>query len=95
MQKRALIVDTESETCDLIEKAPTSVGIDSLTLNRSSEAPEILREGKFAVAFFALRMTSPDGPAAHAANARLHIQPHDAGGFDQRRSAADRRVAGI
>jgi DNA-binding response OmpR family regulator len=62
MQKRALIVDTEPETCDLIEKVLTSVGIDSLTLNRSSEAPEILREGKFAVAFFALRMTSPDGP---------------------------------
>jgi DNA-binding response OmpR family regulator len=62
MQKRALIVDTESETCELIEKVLTSVGIDSLTLNRSSEAPEILREGKFAVAFFALRMTSPDGP---------------------------------
>src|ERR1700744_6801810 len=62
MQKRALIVDTETETCDLIEKVLTSVGIDSLTLNRSSEAPEILREGKFAVAFFAVRMTSPDGP---------------------------------
>jgi DNA-binding response OmpR family regulator len=62
MQKRALIVDTESETCELIENALTSVGIDSLTLNRSSEAPDILREGKFAVAFFGLRMTSPDGP---------------------------------
>ncbi|HXM16618.1 MAG TPA: response regulator, partial [Candidatus Eremiobacteraceae bacterium] len=62
MQKRALIVDTETETCNLIEKVLTSVGIDSLTLNRSSEAPEILREGKFAVAFFAVRMTSPDGP---------------------------------
>ena len=62
MQKRALIVDTESETCELIEKVLTSVGIDSLTLNRSSEAPELLREGKFAVAFFGLRMTSPDGP---------------------------------
>ena len=45
MQKRALIVDTESETCELIEKVLTSVGIDSLTLNRSSEAPKILREG--------------------------------------------------
>jgi DNA-binding response OmpR family regulator len=62
MQKRALIVDTESDTCELIEKVLTSVGIESLTLNRSSEAPEILREGKFAVAFFGLRMTSPDGP---------------------------------
>jgi DNA-binding response OmpR family regulator len=62
MQKRALIVDTELETCELIENVLRSVGIDALTLNRSSEAPEILREGKFAVAFFALRMTSPDGP---------------------------------
>src|SRR6201986_5470425 len=62
MQKRALIVDTEAETCDLIEKVLNSVGIESLTLNRSSEAPDILREGKFAVAFLALPMTSPDGP---------------------------------
>jgi DNA-binding response OmpR family regulator len=62
MQKRALIVDTEPETCDLIEKTLSAAGIESLTLNRSSEAPEILREGKFAVAFFGLRMTSPDGP---------------------------------
>lgn len=62
MQKRALIVDTELETSGLIEEVLNSVGIDSLTLNRSSEAPEILREGKFAVAFFALRMASPDGP---------------------------------
>ena len=44
------------------KKCSRPVGIESLTLNRSSEAPEILREGKFAVAFFALRMTSPDGP---------------------------------
>lgn len=62
MQKRALIVDSETATCELIEKALTSVGIESLTLNRSSEAPELLREGKFAVAFFGLRMTFPDGP---------------------------------
>lgn len=62
MQKRALIVDAEPETCDLIEKVLSSFGIESLTLHRSSEAPKILREGKFAVAFFGLRMTSPDGP---------------------------------
>ena len=61
MQKRALIVDSEPEICALIEEVLTSVGIDALTLNRSSEAPEILREGKFAVAFFGTRMTSPDG----------------------------------
>lgn len=62
MQKRALIVDSEAATCELIEKVLMSVGIESLTVNRSSEAPELLREGKFAVAFFGLRMTSPDGP---------------------------------
>ena len=62
MQKRALIVDNETATCDLIEKVLMSVGIESLVLNRSAEAPNILREGKFAVAFFSLRMTSPDGP---------------------------------
>ncbi|MBV9888361.1 MAG: response regulator, partial [Acidobacteria bacterium] len=61
MQQRALIVDNEPETCDLIEKVLGSVGIESLTLNRSSEAPKILREGKFAVAFFGVRMTFPDG----------------------------------
>ena len=43
MQKRALIVDTEPETCDLIEKTLSAAGIESLTLNRSSEAPEISR----------------------------------------------------
>jgi DNA-binding response OmpR family regulator len=62
MQKRALIVDSETATCELIEKVLTSVGIESLILNRSTEAPGLLREGKFAVAFFGLRMTFPDGP---------------------------------
>ena len=93
MQKRALIVDTESKTCELIENALTSVGIDSLTLNRSSEAPDILREGKFAVAFFGLRMTSPDGP--ELTRQMQLCRSHDAGGVDQRRSEADGGVAGI
>jgi DNA-binding response OmpR family regulator len=62
MQKRALIVDNEPASCDLIEKVLHSVGIDSLVLSRSAEAPDILREGKFAVAFFGLRMNFPDGP---------------------------------
>jgi DNA-binding response OmpR family regulator len=62
MQQRALIVDTEQNTCELIEKVLSSVGLESLTLNRSSEAPKILREGKFAVAFFGVHMSFPDGP---------------------------------
>ncbi|MGA2429400.1 MAG: response regulator [Candidatus Acidiferrum sp.] len=62
MHKRAIIVDNEPASCELIEKVLHSVGIDSLVLNRSAEAPGLLREGKFSVAFFGLRMNSPDGP---------------------------------
>jgi DNA-binding response OmpR family regulator len=61
MHKRAIIVDNEPASCELIEKVLHSVGIDSLVLNRSAEAPDLLREGKFSVAFFGLRMNSPDG----------------------------------
>jgi DNA-binding response OmpR family regulator len=62
MHKRAIIVDNEPASCELIEKVLRLVGIDSLVLNRSTEAPDLLREGKFSVAFFGLRMNSPDGP---------------------------------
>jgi DNA-binding response OmpR family regulator len=62
MHKRAIIVDNEPASCELIEKVLHSVGIDSLVLNRSAEAPDLLREGKFSVAFFGLRMNAPDGP---------------------------------
>jgi DNA-binding response OmpR family regulator len=63
MEKRAIIVDDEPATCDLIEKILTSAGIQSLTVTRSEDAPEILRHGKFAVAFLDYKMASPDGPA--------------------------------
>lgn len=61
VQKRALIVDDERSTCDLIEKVLTSVGIESLSLTKSSEAEGILRGGKFSVAFLDYHMESPDG----------------------------------
>jgi DNA-binding response OmpR family regulator len=61
MHQRALIVDDEPATCQLIEKALHSVGIESLILTRSTEAPALLREGKFAAVFFDFRMASPDG----------------------------------
>jgi DNA-binding response OmpR family regulator len=61
MHQRALIVDDEPATCQLIEKALHSVGIESLVLTRSSEAPALLQEGKFAAVFFDFRMASPDG----------------------------------
>lgn len=62
MQKRALIVDDERPTCDLIEKVLASVGIESLSLTKSSEAPSVLRRGRFAVAFLDYHMAQPDGP---------------------------------
>jgi DNA-binding response OmpR family regulator len=61
MEKRAIIVDDELATCELIEKVLTSAGIESLTVTKSQEAPEILRNGRFAVAFLDYHMDFPDG----------------------------------
>src|SRR6201997_4748183 len=61
MEKRAIIVDDEPATCELIEKVLTSAGIESVTVTKSEEAPEILRHGKFAVAFLDYEMAFPDG----------------------------------
>lgn len=61
MEKRAIIVDDEAATCELIEKVLTSAGIESLTVTKSREAPEILRHGRFAVAFLDYHMDFPDG----------------------------------
>jgi CheY-like chemotaxis protein len=62
MQKRALIVDDEPSTCELIEKVLSSVGIECVSLTKSSEAPNMLRRGRFAVAFLDYHMAPPDGP---------------------------------
>jgi DNA-binding response OmpR family regulator len=51
MHKRALVVDNEPVSREQIEKVLHSVGIESLVLNRSSEAPNILRESKFRLLF--------------------------------------------
>lgn len=63
MASRAIIVDDEVATCELIERVLSSVGIGSLAVTRSAEAPEILRHGRFAVAFLDYHMESPDGLA--------------------------------
>jgi CheY-like chemotaxis protein len=62
MDKRALIVDDEPATCQLIEKVLGSVGMDSLSVTKSVEAPDILQHGKFAMVFLDDRMPFPDGP---------------------------------
>src|ERR1700732_712446 len=61
MKKRAIIVDDELATCELIEKVLTSAGIESTKAIKSAEVAEILRHGKFDVAFLDYGMAFPDG----------------------------------
>jgi CheY-like chemotaxis protein len=61
MQDRALIVDEEPATCELIEKILSSVGIEFTTLRSSLEAPGVLKGGKFSLVFLDQDMASPDG----------------------------------
>jgi two-component system chemotaxis response regulator CheY len=61
MQRRGLIVDDEPLVCQMIGKVLNSAGMEALTLTRSTEAPEILEEGKFDVVFLDVHMPYPDG----------------------------------
>ena len=61
MQRRALVVDDEQATCDLIQKVLYAAGVEALTLTRSMQATTFLDEGKFDMVFFDLHMGSPDG----------------------------------
>ncbi|HKN74166.1 MAG TPA: response regulator [Candidatus Acidoferrum sp.] len=61
MQRRALVVDDEPATCELIQKVLYAAGVDALTLTRSVQASSFLEEGKFDMVFFDLHMGSPDG----------------------------------
>ena len=62
MDKRALIVDDEPATCQLIERVLGSAGMNSLSVTRSAEASDILQHGKFAMVFLDDQMPFPDGP---------------------------------
>jgi DNA-binding response OmpR family regulator len=61
MHRRGLVVDDEPMVCALIGKVLKSAGMEALTLTRSTEAPEIIDEGKFDMVFLDLHMPSPDG----------------------------------
>src|SRR5260370_30516309 len=61
MQRRGLVVDDEAVVCELIGRVLNSAGMAALTGTRSTEAPDILEEGKFDVVFLDLHMASPDG----------------------------------
>jgi DNA-binding response OmpR family regulator len=61
MQRRALIVDDEASTCEMIQRVLYAAGIDALALTQSAQAHGFLEEGKFDMLFFDLHMSSPDG----------------------------------
>jgi CheY-like chemotaxis protein len=61
VRERALIVDEEPASCELIERILRSVGMEFTTLQSSMEAPSILDGGKFSLVFLDQHMASPDG----------------------------------
>src|SRR5260370_885598 len=61
MQRRGLVVDDEPVVCEMIRQVLRSAGMEALTLTRSTEAPEIIDEGKFDMVFLDLPMAYPDG----------------------------------
>ncbi len=61
MPRRAIIVGNDSGECELIRVALASISIETLTLSSSAEAPDYLRNEKFAVALFNVRMPTPTG----------------------------------
>lgn len=61
MSRRALVVDDEPATCDLIREVLSSVGLETTALTVSSEAPGHFRDSKFDVILLDFRMPPPDG----------------------------------
>jgi DNA-binding response OmpR family regulator len=61
MQRRALVVDDEAAVCQLIQEVMSSAGMKALTLTRSTDAADYLRDEKFEVVLLDLRMPAPDG----------------------------------
>jgi len=60
-ERRALAVDDDRAACELIHSVLGSTGMEVLALRTGAEAAALMREEKFAVLFFDLRMPSPDG----------------------------------
>jgi len=61
MQRRGLIVDDETAVCELVGRILTSVGIEPLTLTKSTDAPGLLNQEKFDLVLLDLHMAAPDG----------------------------------
>jgi CheY-like chemotaxis protein len=61
MSTRALIVDDDPASCELIQEVLRSVDIDSLALTHSGQAVTSLAREKFDAIFLDVRMPAPDG----------------------------------
>src|SRR5256885_16994493 len=61
MQRRVLIIDDEQETCDLIERVVSYLGMEALTLKSSAQAVDLLERNKFDLVILDFHMASPDG----------------------------------
>jgi CheY-like chemotaxis protein len=59
--KRALVVDDQPEVCELLARTLQSAGLETLALQTSGDAPELLTESKFDVVFLDLHMPDLDG----------------------------------
>ncbi|HKT48033.1 MAG TPA: response regulator [Candidatus Acidoferrales bacterium] len=51
MQRRALVIDHEPGTCELIQKTLSSSGMDALVVSSPNDAINLLEEGKFDIVF--------------------------------------------
>lgn len=60
-ERRALAVDDDPVVRELIHSVLGSTGMEVLALSKGAEAIALLRDEKFAVLLFELRMSSPDG----------------------------------
>jgi CheY-like chemotaxis protein len=59
--RRALVVDQDVAVCELVHSVLESTGMQTLALSTGAEAQDLLREEKFAVLLFDLRVPPPDG----------------------------------
>jgi CheY-like chemotaxis protein len=61
LPKRALIVDDDLPTCELIKTILNSAGMEAMTLSDSAHAAELLQKQQFDAIFLDVNMPAPDG----------------------------------
>ena len=61
MQRRGLIVDDEAAVCEMVGKVLSSVGMETLKITKSADAPSLFEKGRFDVVLLDMHMAAPDG----------------------------------